>query len=229
MQLNLPSEIVRLLKNLIIVTLRLFIIISLKFLRLAQLIIFIACIFFIIRGEFLIGIIIAIIIYLSESILYQKYKNTFATKIESSCVEKTSSPQKLISQSLNTNLKILIREFKRETPLLALKKVLDIRDNILILLPHLDKMNEGDYNLHIVKKTVTDYLPKTLMSYSKLPLDFAENHKLNNGKTSEEILMEQLDILDEQIQNIVIEVNRKNAESLIIQGEFLKSKFSKSL
>ncbi len=60
-------------------------------------------------------------------------------------------------------------------------------------------MNAGDYDLHVVKQTVTDYLPQMLTTYLELPPAFATMHKMRNGKTSQDILIEQLTVLNDQI------------------------------
>ncbi len=128
-------------------------------------------------------------------------------------------------RDLKIMLETLIKKISKRVSKPELDKVIDIKDNILMLLPQLEKMNTGDYDLHVVKQTVRDYLPQMLMTYLQLPPAFARMQKLRNGKTSQEILIEQLSILDSQIQKILISVNSKDADALIAQGEFLKSKF----
>jgi hypothetical protein len=97
-----------------------------------------------------------------------------------------------------------------------------------MILPRLNEMDAADYDLHVVKQTIVDYLPQMLSTYLELPPAFAKLHKLANGKTAQENLMEQLAILDEQMNQIAVTVNSKDAQALIVQGEFLKTKFSQS-
>jgi hypothetical protein len=129
-------------------------------------------------------------------------------------------------QELKIQLEALIKRISKRVSPVELNKVIAIKEAILMLLPRLEEMNAGDYDLHIVKQTVTDYLPKMLMTYLELPPAFARMHKMRNGKTAQQILMEQLAILENQMNQIVISANRHDAESLIAQGEFLKSKFA---
>lgn len=138
----------------------------------------------------------------------------------------SDSESGLAEQDLQVMLEDLIKRTKKQVSPPVFKKLVNIRDNLLVLLPSLDKVPLGDYDLHVVKNTVTDYLPQTLSTYLELQPEFARTHKMRNGKTAEEIFIEQLDILDEQIQKILINVESKNAEALIAQGEFLKSKFA---
>jgi hypothetical protein len=136
------------------------------------------------------------------------------------------SGAELSARDLQMMLEALIKKISKRVSPVELTKVVAIKDNILMILPRLDEINAGDYDLHLVKQTVTDYLPQMLSAYLALPPMFARMHKMRNGKTAQEVLIEQLDILDEQMAQIVINVNSKDAEALIVQGAFLKSKFS---
>lgn len=136
------------------------------------------------------------------------------------------SVRELSGRDLKEMLEALIKKISKRVSEPELKKVVDIKDNILMLLPRLDEMNSGDYDLHVVKQTVVDYLPQMLSTYLELPPAFARMHKLQNGKTAQENLIDQLAILDDQIALIVVNLNSKDAQALIAQGEFLKSKFA---
>ncbi len=129
-------------------------------------------------------------------------------------------------RDLQIRLENLIKKISKRLSQAELDKVNAIKENIVLLLPHLEEMNVGAYDLHIVKQTVLDYLPKMLTTYVELPPAFARMHKMRNGKTAQEVLFEQLSLLDVQINQIVMSVNSQDAEALIAQGEFLKSKFS---
>jgi bacterioferritin (cytochrome b1) len=136
------------------------------------------------------------------------------------------SIKELSGRDLQTMLEDLIKKISKRVSEPELNKVVNIKDNILMLLPRLNEMNAGDYDLHVVKQTVTDYLPQMLTTYLELPPAFARMHKMRNGKTSQEILIEQLTILNDQMEQILVSVNSKDADALIAQGEFLKSKFA---
>jgi hypothetical protein len=134
--------------------------------------------------------------------------------------------KELSGHDLQIMLEALIKKISKRVSQPELDRVINIKDNILMLIPRFEEMNAGDYDLHVVKQTVIDYLPQMLTTYLELPPAFARMHKMRNGKTSQEVLIEQLSILDEQIKQILVSVNSKDAEALIAQGEFLKSKFA---
>ena len=169
--------------------------------------------FFILRNPILIGIVPAL--YICGYLI--------APKTE---VLHNQSIGELSGHDLQVMLEALIKKISKRVAQPELTKVINIKDNILMLLPRLDEMNAGHYDLHVVKQTVTDYLPEMLTTYLELPPAFARMHKMRNGKTSQEVLIEQLSILNEQIEKIIISVNSKDADALIAQGEFLKSKFA---
>jgi len=139
---------------------------------------------------------------------------------------KWRTAKEISGRDLQIMLEALIKKISKRVSQPELDKVIDIKDNILMLLPRLDEMNAGNYDLHVVKQTVINYLPQMLTTYLELPPAFARMHKMRNGKTAQEVLIEQLSILDEQIKQILVSVNSKDAEALIAQGEFLKSKFA---
>jgi hypothetical protein len=142
-------------------------------------------------------------------------------------IEKTPDvDNELTLQDYQEILEKITKNVKNKVSNIIFEKVIKITNNLFMLLRLLDKASLNDYDSHIVRNTITDYLPQTLTSYLELSTDFANSYKIKNGKTSEEILIEQLDILDEQINNIVISTNSKEAEALITHGEFLKSKFA---
>lgn len=125
-------------------------------------------------------------------------------------------------------LNSLVKKIRRRVQKPVLQKVISIKENVVTLLPHLEEMNKGQYDLHVVKQTVTEYLPEMLATYLELPPAFARMHKVRGGKTSQQILIEQLEILDKQITQIVVDINSKDAEALIAHGRFLKDKFANS-
>ncbi len=134
--------------------------------------------------------------------------------------------KELSSKELQKELEQLIKKIKKSVQKPVLEKIENIKDNINILLPHIGKMESSEYDLHIVKQTITRYLPELLEAYLELPTAFARIHKVRNGQTPQQILIDQLDILDNRIEQIVVDVHQKNTEALIAHGQFLKNKFT---
>ncbi|NOQ36873.1 MAG: hypothetical protein GQ569_13425 [Methylococcaceae bacterium] len=176
-----------------------------------------------VQGQAIVGVFLGIILVMSELMIYQRYKDAYKNEV---IEEPPISSLVPFSQDLQIKLELLVREFKKEIPAAAFKKIINIKENLRLLSAQLDNRELSDYDLHIVKQTIIDYLPTTLESYQEVASDSVKKGKLENGKSSQEVLMEQLEILDEQIKKVVMNVNSSNADSLIVQGNFLKSKFS---
>lgn len=149
------------------------------------------------------------------------------TKSKKKAVEKLAlSEHELLQRELEKTLSKLIKKIKKRVSSRVLEKVIHLSETILTVLPRLEEMNGADYDLHIVKQTVNDYLPHLLNTYLELPADFAKKHTMRNGKTAQVVLLEQLDVLEDQIQKVQLNVYHKDADALIAQSEFLKSKFN---
>lgn len=145
-------------------------------------------------------------------------------------LKKEKSPENnealeiFILPKLKEKLNELIYGYRGVITFEALEEIMAMKTNILSILPYLEKLNAGDYDLHNIIKIITDYLPKILMSYSESPSDFIENNK---DKTPEDILMEKLTAINSELQTVVNNINHKKLDALLIQGEFLKNKFPK--
>ena len=90
------------------------------------------------------------------------------------------------------------------------------------------KLFSGDVAMeHVVTLVyaVTRDLPGTVRNYLRLPAAFANMHAVEDGKTSKQLLLEQLDILDEQLGKIATNIYKDDAEALVVNGWFLKEKF----
>jgi hypothetical protein len=109
-----------------------------------------------------------------------------------------------------------------------LKKVESITTSILDILPRIVDINSADHNIYIIRQTALEYLPETLENYLNLPKAYANFHPVKDNKTAKQLLFEQLDLLDQQMQEIVEDFHRDDAQRLLAHGRFLEKKFNKS-
>ena len=77
-----------------------------------------------------------------------------------------------------------------------------------------------------VQKIAFDYLPDAIQEYLRLPPVMAKSQRLNNGKTAEQSLREQLSLLDNALQRLAESLFNKDAQGLLVHGRFLKEKFT---
>jgi hypothetical protein len=108
------------------------------------------------------------------------------------------------------------------------QKVLSIQQTILGILPKIDRLGPGSQDAFVVQKTVTDYLPSTLQAYLNLPRAYATLHRLSDGHTAAQLLLEQLTLLDSKLDAVADAVNKNDADALLANGRFLEDRFGKS-
>jgi len=100
-----------------------------------------------------------------------------------------------------------------------------VRGSVAEVLTRLAGARQHDADLYTVRETVLRYLPETLANYVALPRAFRVGHVLRDGQTARELMAGQLALLDEQMQQIVANVARADAEALLANGRFLEAKF----
>jgi hypothetical protein len=108
------------------------------------------------------------------------------------------------------------------------QKVLSIQQTILGILPKIDRLGPGSQDAFVVQKTVTDYLPSTLQAYLNLPRAYATLHRLSDGRTAAQLLLEQLTLLDAKLGAVADAVNKNDADALLANGRFLEDRFGSS-
>jgi len=104
-------------------------------------------------------------------------------------------------------------------------KVAAIRTTILDILPKAKVSSIDRQDLFAIERTVSDYLPRTLDNYLTLPRAYANTRVVKDGKTAQQLLGEQLDLIEEKMQEISEAVARDDVSRLLAQGRFLEDRF----
>lgn len=136
-----------------------------------------------------------------------------------------SLAQSLSFEDLVERLDQIVRDAKSQLQPAMIQRLESIRRSITEVLPKLSAARGFDDNLFTVRETVLRYLPETLANYVALPPAFRATRVLKAGKTARDLLTEQLTILDHQLQEVVDNVARGDAEALLANGKFLEAKF----
>ena len=108
------------------------------------------------------------------------------------------------------------------------QKLQGIADTIQGILPHYADFPAGSPDLFVVGRTATDYLPSALQAYLNLPRAYATLHKMANGKTADQVLSDQLDLLATKMDDVADAVHKKDSDALLANGRFLEEKFGPS-
>ena len=104
-------------------------------------------------------------------------------------------------------------------------KVTAISRTIKEILPRADALGAGSPGQYVLYACATDYLPTAIQAYLDLPRHYADTHIVSDGKTSLDLLADQLDLLEKQINEIAANVNRADTDKLVANGRFLEEKF----
>ena len=139
-------------------------------------------------------------------------------------VAATSFDPDSIRKSLQRTLSMT--SGKLSQPLQA--KLQEIADTIQGILPHYADFPAGSPDLFVVGRTATDYLPSALQAYLNLPRAYATLHKMPNGKTADQVLSDQLDLLAAKMDEVADAVHKKDSDALLANGRFLAEKFGPS-
>jgi hypothetical protein len=108
------------------------------------------------------------------------------------------------------------------------QKVISIQQTILAILPKIDRLGPGSQDAFIVQKTASDYLPSTLQAYLNLPRTYATLHRMADGRTASQVLMDQLTLLDGKLEEVADAVNKNDTDALLANGRFLEDRFGGS-
>lgn len=123
------------------------------------------------------------------------------------------------------SLKKLRSRVKGKVPDDIYGKVDGIADTIEAILPRSMSLGPGSDRLFVLTRTATDYLPTAIEAYLNLPREYAEAHQVTDGKTAHQLLVAQLDLLQTQMDQIAVAVNKNDTDKLIAHGRFLEERF----
>lgn len=137
----------------------------------------------------------------------------------------TDLTKSLSIESMRERLDDLVERARPALPDAAMERLSRIRASIDEVLPRLIESTSGSDDLFTVRETALRYLPETLGNYLALPKLFRATYAVRDGKTAQVLLTEQLGVLDEQLQQVVSNVSRGDAEALLANGRFLEAKF----
>jgi septum formation topological specificity factor MinE len=135
----------------------------------------------------------------------------------------------MTADEIRAELERLVAGMRKRVPKEIFVMVESIKNSILEILPRIVDINSSDYNICTIRQTALEYLPETIESYLKLPKAYASIHPVKNGKTANQLLSEQQNLLDGEMKAIVDDFYRNDTQRLMAHGKFLQGKFGKSM
>lgn len=101
------------------------------------------------------------------------------------------------------------------------------------LMPRLKKMEQDGLveasSRAMLKHTVTRLLPDAVEGYLRLPPAYANIKMLDGGKTAQELLSEQLNLLQKHVHSLEENIVSSDVNSMLANGRFLQDKFNSGI
>jgi hypothetical protein len=104
-------------------------------------------------------------------------------------------------------------------------KVEQIRRKVDVLLGYADRFPPFSQDLHLVRQTASDYLPRTINTFLAMKPEDVDRPLASTGKTAREELKSQLDLLDSKLDDIAQDLQRQDADRLLANRRFLEARF----
>jgi hypothetical protein len=131
------------------------------------------------------------------------------------------------SDKIEAGLDQMLSSIRRRVAADVYSLVVSIRDAIVFTLDHSGDM-QTDPDIYAVRQTAMTYLPEALSKYMSLPRGYAERQVVQNGKTSHDILVDQLRLMDVKVHEVAEAVIQRQSQRLVSHGRFIADRFSES-
>ena len=139
----------------------------------------------------------------------------------------TQATQALIVD-LRTELQRLVDQTDKssnrlpEEGYLAFHRVVAVLRDIL---QRAEQLATSPDDLHVVQRTVRDYLPTSLQAYLNLPGSYARDAPGAEGRTPAQEMTHQMQVLEQRLGSVQSAIYAGDAQTLTDQGRFLEEKF----
>lgn len=134
------------------------------------------------------------------------------------------TPEALDPRRVERDLRRQLSLIDHRVPRSIELRVRDITTTITEVLPRARELGPASRDLFVLQRTADDYLPTALNTYLNLP----RGAVVRDGKTADQVLIEQLDVLSAQLRQIKAAILRKDSDALVAHGRFLEDKFGKA-
>lgn len=102
-----------------------------------------------------------------------------------------------------------------------------IRAKAWSLLQRPNRFPTGSRNLHLVQRTLDQYLPATLHSYLSLPPGSDDRVAAADGRTAIQVVRDQLDLLETRLDDVAGDLWQADVQRLLANERFLEEHFGR--
>ena len=133
------------------------------------------------------------------------------------------APESLDPRRVERDLRRQLSLIDHRVPRHIELRVREITTTITDVLPRARDLGPASRDLFVLQRTADDYLPTALQTYLNLP----PGAVVSGGKTADQVLTEQLDVIAGQMRDIKAAIQRKDSDALVAHGRFLEDKFGR--
>ena len=162
--------------------------------------------------------------------VHRRSATRFDYGLETRFEAQTPATTLLDADALQRSLSALLAETRNKLPQDLWEKVHAVASTVVDVMPAYRAPGGLEaQDRFVVERTVVDYLPSSVQSYLKLPAVYRSSPlPETGGKTAGQLLSEQLDLLVQRMRQVADTAYRKDLETLLVHGRFLRSKFGPS-
>jgi hypothetical protein len=131
------------------------------------------------------------------------------------------------SDKIEAGLDQMLAQIRRQVAPDIYATTVSIRDAIVYTIDHTGDI-QTDPDIYAVRQTALQNLPEALSKYVSLPRAYAERQLLENGKTSHDVLLEQLQVMEQKVHEVADSVIDRTSQRLITHGRFIEDRFGDS-
>lgn len=136
-----------------------------------------------------------------------------------------SQTMRLEGIDLQHQLQEMLKKVRKNVGAEVYDRLQQLAENLDYLITKTDVTSASPFLRHFVQQTVNDYLPTSLENYLNLPPAYRTLHPVRNGKTSKDLLLEQLAVLHSETQEVIENVHQNDVDAIEAHTRFLKGKF----
>ena len=132
------------------------------------------------------------------------------------------------TDTLRDELNALMDAAYHQLPSAMFSRVASVKKIVVTLLPLMEDQGALDPNVYVIRQTATSYLPRLIETYLRLPDNYAQSHRLSDGKTPAEVFLNQLELLETELKQVEMKLHENDTRALLAHGRFLEKKFGQN-
>jgi hypothetical protein len=93
------------------------------------------------------------------------------------------------------------------------------------IIPRLDVLPPGSLDLYLIERTASDYLPRAVEHYLRLPADYTASPDATRSPSAHDVLIAELAVLENGMKRVAEVVHRSDMDRLLAHHRFISDRF----